>query len=120
MMIYHILKAQDWERVRSHSAYTPLSFRQDGFIHMCAQDQFEGVVNRYFLGQGELVALCAAPESLVAELRYENLDGGDELFPHLYGPLNLDAVRDVIYFYPELDPTTGYYSISDIKSRLID
>jgi uncharacterized protein (DUF952 family) len=118
-MIYHILKAQEWELARSQSVYIPVTFGQDGFIHMCTQGQFEGVVNRYFLGQGDLVALCLAPEDLVAALRYENLEGGEELFPHLYGSLNLDAVRDVIYFQPEPDRTTGSYSIEAIRSRLI-
>jgi uncharacterized protein (DUF952 family) len=95
-MVYHILKAEDWEQVRKQQTYTPDKFAQDGFIHLCERDQIEGVVSRYFAGQGDLVGLCIALEALQAPLRYENLSGGDELFPHLYGPLNLDAVRDVI------------------------
>jgi uncharacterized protein (DUF952 family) len=96
-MIYHVLKSEEWEQVRKQEIYTPETFAQDGFIHLCTADQLEGVVSRYFTGQGELVALCIAIEALHVPLRYENLAGGDELFPHLYGPLNLDAIRDVIY-----------------------
>jgi len=42
------------------------------------------------------VALCINPQKLNAELRYENLLGGEAQFPHLYGPLNLDAVLEVL------------------------
>jgi len=119
-MVYHILRAEEWEYARRQKVYTPATFGQEGFIHLCEADQIEGVVNRYFLGQGDLVVLCVAPEALIAVLHYENLLGGEELFPHLYGPLNLDAVRDVIYFRPEQDHITGSYSIESIKSRLKD
>jgi uncharacterized protein (DUF952 family) len=119
-MIYHILKPEEWEHARRQKVYTPATFGQDGFIHLCKADQIEGVVNRYFHEQGDLVVLCVAPEALIAPLRDENLLGGEELFPHLYGPLNLDAVRDVIYFQPQQDPITGSYSIESIRSRLKD
>ena len=119
-MIYHILNAEEWERARNSSFYTPATFEQEGFIHLCEADQFAGVVDRYFFGQGNLVALCVAPEALVAELHYENLLGGGELFPHLYGPLNLDAVKDVLYFRSEQDHTSRHYSTDDIKSLLKD
>ena len=95
-MIYHILRSDEWERVREQESYTPETFTQDGFIHLCEAGQMEGVIRRYFTGQDGLVALCVAVESLRAPLRYENVLGGDELFPHLYGPLNLDAVIDVL------------------------
>jgi uncharacterized protein (DUF952 family) len=95
-MIYHILTSNEWERAREQESYIPDTFTRDGFIHLCEAKQMEGVIRRYFTGQDGLVALCVAVESLRAPLRYENLLGGDELFPHLYGPLNLDAVTDVI------------------------
>jgi uncharacterized protein (DUF952 family) len=117
-MIYHILKAEEWEHVRNSRVYAPMMFEQEGFIHLCMADQLAGVVDRYFSGQEQLALLCVEPEALVARLQYENLVGGEEQFPHLYGPLNLDAVRDVIYFRSGQDPTTGHNSIDDISSRI--
>lgn len=94
--VYHILTSAEWGRVRSNSTYTPPAFEQERFIHLCNEDQIAGVIERYFPEPGNLVALCISPQHLKAELRYENLLGGEEQFPHLYGPLNLDAVLEVL------------------------
>lgn len=95
-MVYHILASAEWKRARSNSTYTPPAFGQEGFIHLCDEDQIAGVIERYFPEPGNLMALCINPQQLNAELRYENLLGGEEQFPHLYGPLNLDAVLEVL------------------------
>ena len=113
-MIYHILKAEEWEHARNSRVYTPVTFEQEGFIHLCTADQIAGVVDRYFYGQAHLVMLSIAPEALAVKLHYENLLGGEELFPHLYGPLNLDAVRDVIHFRSGQDPLSGSYPSDSI------
>jgi uncharacterized protein (DUF952 family) len=44
--------------------------------------------------------LCIEEEKLTAPVRYENLEGGKELFPHIYGPLNLEAVAQALAFSP--------------------
>ena len=52
------------------------------------------VANARFAGRLDLVLLCVAVGRLGAPLRYERGDpGSDELFPHLYGPLEADAVE---------------------------
>ncbi len=57
------------------------------------------MANARFAGAGELVLLCVAPDRLRAPLRYEVGDAGrTELFPHLYGPLNADAVLRALPF----------------------
>jgi uncharacterized protein (DUF952 family) len=94
--LFHIMATLDWERVRGGSLYTPATFEQDGFIHLCMKDQIAGVIEQYYREAVNLIALCIEPKRLQAELRYENLLGGDELFPHLYGPLNLDAVLEAV------------------------
>ncbi len=43
-----------------------------------------------------------------AEIIYENLEGGDQLFPHIYGHLNCDAVVKVVDFEPDAD---GYFAL---------
>jgi uncharacterized protein (DUF952 family) len=59
--------------------------------------------NRFFRGQPDLVLLMIDPAKLHADLRYEAADG--DLFPHIYGPLNGDAVPDVLPFPPQADGT---------------
>jgi len=55
-------------------------------------------LQRPLQGTGRPLALCIDPDLVVAEIRYENLEGAASLFPHIYGPLNLDAVINVLKF----------------------
>ena len=67
---------------------------RDGFIHLSAGHQVAGTLAKYFAGQRDLVLLAVDPERLGAGLRWEKSRGGD-LFPHLYGPLDLDHVISI-------------------------
>jgi uncharacterized protein (DUF952 family) len=65
--------------------------RRDGFIHLCSADQLRGTLAKHFAGQNGLVLLAVDTISLGGRLRWEASRGGD-LFPHLYGPLDLKAL----------------------------
>jgi len=67
---------------------------RDGFIHLSAASQVAGTLAKYFAGQRGLVLLAVDPERLGERLRWETSRGG-ELFPHLYGPLELEHVISV-------------------------
>jgi uncharacterized protein (DUF952 family) len=67
---------------------------RDGFIHLSAGHQVSGTLAKYFAGQRNLVLLAVDPDRLGERLRWERSRGG-ELFPHLYGPLNLAHVISV-------------------------
>ena len=67
---------------------------RDGFIHLSAGHQVAGTLAKYFAGHRDLVLLAVDPERLGAGLRWEKSRGG-ELFPHLYGPLDLDHVISI-------------------------
>ena len=67
---------------------------RDGFIHLSAGHQVAGTLAKYFAGQRDLVLLAVDPDRLGAGLRWEKSRGG-ELFPHLYGPLDLDHVISI-------------------------
>jgi uncharacterized protein (DUF952 family) len=58
------------------------------------------VASRFYAGQSPLVLLTIDIERLRSELRYEAPPGSDELFPHIYGPLDTDAVIRVEPFEP--------------------
>ena len=63
------------------------------------------VADSLFRGQADLVLLGVDEKLVRPEIRYENLRGGAELFPHVYGALNLDAVVRVMEFPPGRDGT---------------
>ena len=68
--------------------------RRDGFIHLSTGSQVAGTLAKYFAGQRDLVLLAVDPVRLGERLRWEPSRGG-ELFPHLYGPLDLEHVNSV-------------------------
>ena len=53
------------------------------------------VLRRVFRGRRDIVLLRIDPDLLTSEVRFENLEGGDELFPHIYGELDLEAVTGI-------------------------
>ena len=64
----------------------------DGFIHFSTAEQVTETARRHFAGQTDLLLIAIDAERLGAALKYEPSRGG-ALFPHLYGPLSLDAVK---------------------------
>ena len=98
-MIYHLLGAGEWEAARAGGAVRPPSLEAEGFVHCSTAEQVRGVVARFYTMREDLVVLEVDPHRLGAELRWEppaheHPDAG-ERFPHLYGPLPVDAVRAV-------------------------
>ncbi|MCJ7625446.1 MAG: DUF952 domain-containing protein [Anaerolineaceae bacterium] len=98
MPIYHITQKNIWNNTQKDGAYYPESLDTEGFIHCSQRDQIIGSASRYFSGQSGLVLLCIESSLVRAEIRFENLMGGEQLYPHIYGPLNLDAVLKVSDF----------------------
>src|SRR5207249_12281554 len=80
----------------SASSRRLLMLAQVGFVHSAFKEQGAGVANSFFRGVAKLVVLRISIDKLNAEVRYEDLEGGNVLFPHVYGPLNLDAVVAVM------------------------
>jgi uncharacterized protein (DUF952 family) len=109
-IIYHITSASNWAAARRQGSYAADTLASQGFIHCSKPSQIITVANRYYAGQRGLVLLAIAPAQVEAEIRFENLEGGSELFPHIYGPLNLDAVTMVLPFEPGSD---GAFSLPD-------
>jgi glutathione S-transferase len=95
-VIYHIALAADWANALRDGAYTTstrgVSLAEQGFIHASAEHQVAFVANSYYAGVPGLLLLVIDAARLTAPLRYEDVPGSDEPFPHIYGPLNPDAV----------------------------
>ena len=102
-LIFHILKKHEWQQAMERGCYEPASLTTEGFVHCSTREQTPATANRYYRGQTGLVLLCIDPSRLTAELRLEppanpHDERARELFPHVYGPINLDAVRRAVDF----------------------
>ena len=104
-MIYHILNAGEWELALRNAYYSPAAFALDGFIHCCTAEELQYVGDRHFRGQRGLFILCIDTALLIAPIKYEDLNGEGMSFPHIYGALNTNAVKNVIAFPPRSDGT---------------
>ena len=128
-MILHIVKRDEWEAAARRGSYAPASLRVEGFIHCSTEAQVIDTANRFYRGQRELIVLCIEEKRLQAELRWEAPaqphgaaapspklsrkrtgeapeiagEAAGELFPHLYGELNIDAVVRVVELPCEAD-----------------
>ncbi|MBN0047982.1 DUF952 domain-containing protein [Streptomyces actuosus] len=100
--ILHLTERSLWEEARAHGAYT-MSTRgrtlaEEGFIHCSTRAQFPAVAAFLYSSPDrpeDLVVLVVDPERLAAPVRYEAPEPGGEEFPHVYGPIPVEAVVDV-------------------------
>jgi uncharacterized protein (DUF952 family) len=92
-MLFHIVDRRTWEAARAAGVYRPASLATEGFIHLSTAEQWPETHARFYAGVADLVLLEIEPTLLSADVRYERADGDD--FPHLYGPLEVDAVVNV-------------------------
>lgn len=91
MLIYHIILPETWKQVKDRTFYEAASLADEGFIHCSYEDQLDGVIERYYSNAGEIVILTLDANRLTSPLVSEP-STNDEPYPHIYGPINLDAV----------------------------
>jgi uncharacterized protein (DUF952 family) len=91
-VIYHITSADAAAAAQKSGVYVPEGFELEGFIHCSYTTQIAGVLQRRFQGRTNLVLLEIDPSRLSCRIVDENLEGGVELFPHVYGRLPMSAV----------------------------
>lgn len=84
--------------MRNNGEYRCESLDTEGFIHCCDRNQLVGVVSRYYQDVDDVVLLLLDADKITAALIRENTVGGSELFPHIYGPINSEAVIDTVPF----------------------
>ena len=95
-IIYHVTSAEEWNVAKEKGSYEAPSLRSEGFIH-CSQDhQVAGVLERYFVGKDGLVKLVIDTDKLESRYVSEWSPSVQDTFPHIYGPINVSAVIEVI------------------------
>src|SRR5262249_18449111 len=93
--IYKILPRSEWETASAAGRFQGSAVdRRDGYIHFSTAAQAQETARRHFHGQAGLVVLELEADDLGQALRWEPSRGGD-LFPHLYGVLDVKFVRGV-------------------------
>jgi uncharacterized protein (DUF952 family) len=96
--LYHITSAREAYEARECGVYVPAAFAREGFIHCSYAHQVVATANRIFRGRRDLVLFEIDPARLNCKVVDENLEGGAELFPHIYGYLQMDAVATIRAF----------------------
>lgn len=97
MRIFHIATVADWEAARASGRYTTSTrgrtLAEEGFVHASRGDQWQAVRERWYADVTEpLVLLVVDPARLTSPVVDEPVPGSTETFPHVYGPIDVDAV----------------------------
>lgn len=100
-LIVHICSSKAWEVAQKSGEYRAESLKQEGFIHCSRPDQVLSVANHLYRGTSDLLLLWIDPQKVKPEIRWEVV--GNEVFPHIYGALNTDAVLAALPFTPDND-----------------
>jgi uncharacterized protein (DUF952 family)/GNAT superfamily N-acetyltransferase len=105
-VILHLLSRESWAEAQAHGQLVAPSVATEGFAHCSTEHQMVDVANKYYSGANNMVLLNIDPSKLTSQLKFEppaHPDGSpalphEPLFPHIYGPINLGAVIEVINF----------------------
>lgn len=92
--VFHIAENEAW--TSRSDTYTPTSFDSEGFIHCSTAAQLDRVAREFYSGQDDLTLLSIAAVGVGSMLVYEDLYEANEQFPHVYGPIPVDAVVEAV------------------------
>jgi uncharacterized protein (DUF952 family) len=111
ILIYHISSRAAWNEARQRGEYRAESLMTEGFIHCSTSSQVLPVFEKFYKGQRGLLLLLIDSALLSSDLKWEPPSGGtpppgvpeSDLFPHIYGPINLDAVARAVNLEADID-----------------
>jgi len=103
-MIFHITTQSAWDQAKNAGEYRAASLLTEGFIHCSTISQVVPVANLYYKDESKMLVLMIEPTLLATDLKWEAPSGGTpppgvpegDQFPHIYGPINLDAVVNTL------------------------
>lgn len=101
--ILHITTLTEWQAALAAGVYRADSLDSEGFIHCSTPEQVLKPANEMFHGRSDLILLVLDPAKVQADIVYEDCYETGMAFPHIYGPINLDAVINVVDFPPNPD-----------------
>lgn len=115
-MILHITTKKEWLAAKERGEYRAPSLDTEGFIHCSTEKQVVHVANAFYRGQKNLVLLVidesALSEVEAPEVKWEAPAGSpasgispSDLFPHIYGAINVEAIASVVDFEPDASGT---------------
>jgi uncharacterized protein (DUF952 family) len=99
--IFHIASAEAWAAAQASGEYRGDTLATEGFIHCSRAERVAAVANAFYAGRSDLVLLRIERDRVSPDVRDE--PSGGDVFPHIYGALNLDAVAEVLPFVPGAD-----------------
>ena len=110
-MLFHIAHGEEWARAQLDGLYSTGSLRDQGYVHCSYPHQVIKVANMVYRGQRGLVLLHIDPDRLDSRVVGEYVDG--ELYPHVYGPINLGAVVKAERLEPLEDGSFTHPDLND-------
>lgn len=97
--LLHLAVAAEWERAQRSGTYErstiDTSLAEEGFVHCSFPHQVQGTADRYYRGRDDIVLLRIDADRVAAEVRVESASDGDG-YPHVYGPIPVDAVTSAV------------------------
>ena len=110
--IYKICPASAWREAERQGVFRGSGDDvRDGFIHFSTQSQVAETARKHFFGQAGLFLIAVDADALGESLRWEP-SRNEELFPHLYGELDLGAVVGVLIMHARSD---GFHDIPELE-----
>lgn len=118
MKIFHIAFEQDWIDARAAGVYTVStigkSLGEVGFIHASFADQVLLVADNFYTDtEAPLVLLAIESDLLASKVVVEPVPGTEMSFPHIYGPIDPDAVTAVYPFGSDINGSFTWPAIDD-------
>lgn len=93
--IYHITTKSEWQKAMETGAYVAPALKEEGFIHCCDENQVDFIKEKYYSNGTDLVKLCINTQKLTSQYVFEWSNSLEQTFPHVYGPINVEAVEVV-------------------------
>lgn len=94
-LLYHLVEPDYWKKFMDKDRYVSAGFEEEGFIHLSLREQVDGVLERFYQQADELLVLIVSEKPVRKHLKYEPGGDVDELFPHLYQGIPIEAIEDI-------------------------
>lgn len=91
--IYKLILSDEWKLAKKEGTYKGSALDQtDGYMHCSTIDQIQGTLEKFFANQTDVLLLSIDTEKIKQHLKWEKSPRSGRIFPHIYGPLPINAV----------------------------